>query len=286
MLEEKLKSIASALGKVDDQGQVAEDLRSQVLGQLSSQISYDKLYQEALKDPSLRRTQQEIEVAMSNANLARNVVFELFQNLDKFSVGDYRKFDDQGRGMQRLVDFVQRAARLDGGEFRPKGNDLYELRLPGQNPMTFTTDRDKALENDALELLGLEHPAVKAWLEKWSALGPADRSVAGALDGDQAAGVLTVWHIVVNAKGGQTIQRVVRLGMNLDGERSPNIERAAANFLALKPRQIGPEQAASLKPAVSDRATGVLHRELAHSGLLQEGASYSARLLGCAAFGP
>jgi hypothetical protein len=283
MLEEKLKSIASALGKVDDQGQVAEDLRSQVLGQLSSQISYDKLYQEALKDPSLKRTQQEIDVAMSNANLARNVVFELFQNLDKFSVGDYRKFDDEGRGMQRLVEFVQRAARLDGGEFRPKGDDLYELRRPGQNPLTFTTDRDKALENDTLDLLGLEHPAVKAWLDKWSALSPADRYVAGALDGDPAAGVLTIWHVVINAKGGQTLQRVVRLGMNLDGERSSGIERASANFLAVKPRQIGPEQAVALRPVVSDRATGVLHRELMHSGLLQEGASYSCRLLACMA---
>jgi hypothetical protein len=37
--------------------------------------------------------------------------------------------------------------------------------------------------------------------------------------------------------------------------------------------------------AVSDKAASVLHRELTHSGLLQEGASYSARLLGCTVLG-
>ncbi len=47
LLEEKLKGIAETLGKVDEQGQVAEDLRTQILGQLGSCLSYDKLYQDA-----------------------------------------------------------------------------------------------------------------------------------------------------------------------------------------------------------------------------------------------
>ena len=71
LLEEKLGDIARTLGKVDEQGQIAEDLRTQVLGQLSSSLSYDRLYQEAISDPTLQRTRQELEVAMTNANLAR-----------------------------------------------------------------------------------------------------------------------------------------------------------------------------------------------------------------------
>ena len=112
LLEEKLGDIAQALGKVDEKGQIAEDLRGQVLGQLSSCLKYDSLYKEALDDPSLKRTRQELEVAMTNANLAREVVFELFQDLDRFNLGDYQKYDDAGRGMQRLVDFINRAANL------------------------------------------------------------------------------------------------------------------------------------------------------------------------------
>jgi SNF2 family DNA or RNA helicase len=52
MLEEKLLAIGKALGKVDEYGQVTEDLREQVLGQLSERLSYDKLYQ----DPIFRTT--------------------------------------------------------------------------------------------------------------------------------------------------------------------------------------------------------------------------------------
>jgi len=96
----------------------------------------------------IKRTRQELEVAMTNANLAREVVFELFQDLDKFNLGDYKRFDDEGRGMRRLVAFVKRAARLDGGEFRPCGKDVYELVLPGQDTLLFTTDRDKALQQE------------------------------------------------------------------------------------------------------------------------------------------
>ena len=48
LLDDKLTEIARTLGKVDDQGNVAEDLRSQILGQLSERLNYDRLYQEAL----------------------------------------------------------------------------------------------------------------------------------------------------------------------------------------------------------------------------------------------
>ena len=53
LLEEKLLEIGKALGKVDERGQVTEDLRAQILGQLSERLSYDKLYQDALNDPTL-----------------------------------------------------------------------------------------------------------------------------------------------------------------------------------------------------------------------------------------
>src|SRR6185369_4043587 len=51
-----------------EHGNVAEDLRSQILGQLSERISYDKLYQQALSDPELKRTRVEVEAALANAS--------------------------------------------------------------------------------------------------------------------------------------------------------------------------------------------------------------------------
>jgi len=285
MLEEKLKGIAATLGKVDEQGQVAEDLRSQILGQLGTQISYDKLYQEALRDPTLERTEQELEVAMTNAATARNVVTELFQDLDTFNLGDYQQFDDEGRGMQRLVAFVQRAARLAGGEFRPVDEDIFELRLPGQNPALFTTDRDKALDSDTMDLLGLEHPAVSHWLEQWSALGPEERAVYGSLDdlADASGGLLTFWGVVVNAPGGQTVKRVIRLALDWEGNRSAALESAAERILQLRPGNGHAADQNTLHRLANDKASEILHRDLIHSGVLQDGASYSSRLLGCIA---
>ena len=58
LLEGKLLEIAKTLGKVDEFGQVAEDLRGQILGQLSERLSYDKLYQDGVRDPRLVRTRQ------------------------------------------------------------------------------------------------------------------------------------------------------------------------------------------------------------------------------------
>ena len=120
LLEEKLGDIARTLGKVDEHGQIAEDLRTQVLGQLSSTLSYDRLYQDAISDPTLKRSRQELEVAISNANLARQVVFELFQELDRFNLGDYKKFDDQGRGMRRLVSFCRQIGEASGMDLSPR----------------------------------------------------------------------------------------------------------------------------------------------------------------------
>jgi len=48
LLDDKLKDIAKAVGKVDEQGNVGEDLRSQILGQLSERINYQQLYSQAL----------------------------------------------------------------------------------------------------------------------------------------------------------------------------------------------------------------------------------------------
>ena len=61
---------------------------------------------------------------MDNARLARNVVFELFQELDSFNLDEYRKFDDGGAGMARLLAFVQDCARHSGATVRKEADDV------------------------------------------------------------------------------------------------------------------------------------------------------------------
>ncbi len=283
LLEDKLNEIAQALGKVDESGQIAEDLRAQILGQLGSQLSYDKLYQEAVRDPSLKRTRQELEVAIANANLARQVVFELFQDLERFDLSQYRQMEDPRDGMARLVSFVKRAVHQEGGELRPKTATIYELVRPGQPTMLFSTDRDQAISSEEIALFGLEHPVVQTLLGRHSDLEPEQRAVLGYLeDFNGVTGLFTLWRVLVDSPGSHVRQQIIRLGINPSGERSPRIERMEREILRLIPRsqsQLGKERITSL---VNSFAPEMLHRELMRLGALQDGSSYSSQMIACA----
>jgi len=281
LLEEKLNDIARTLGKLDEQGQVAEDLRTQVLGQLSSCLSYDRLYQEALSDPTLKRTRQELEVAMTNASLARQVVSELFQDLDRFNVRDFQKFDDAGRGMGRLISFVNRATRIEGQEFRQDDEAGWTLRRPDLPPVKFTSDRDRALQDETVELLGLEHPVIIQLMISCMGLQETGRALCGKMEGLPAGGVLTFWKIHTHANDGRSANYIVRIGTNENGERAPWLERLDDKLLGVTPADADRVAAYRTIAAKSKaRAQELLHRELIYSGKTDDKMSYSATLLG------
>jgi SNF2 family DNA or RNA helicase len=277
LLEEKLGDIARALGKLDEQGQIAEDLRIQVLGQLNSALSYDRLYQDAINDPTLKRTREELEVAMSNANLAREIVFELFQDIDRFNLGDYKKFDDQGRGMQRLVRFVSRSSRLTDWKFHKKRDETWALEKNGEVTMFLTTERDRALQDDSLQLLGLEHTFVSSLLSKHSADETGPRAMVGRLEGIAGSGLLTIWKVNTQSKDGQNLHYILRIGVNSEGERAPWLEQLEEKLLAMKePKLETLEEWKSVASKNKSRILELLHRELSFSGIINEDMSYSA----------
>jgi superfamily II DNA/RNA helicase len=174
LLDEKLKEIAKALGKVDDHGEVAEDLRSQILGQLSERLNYESLYSQALGDPELKRTKLELEAAVSNANEARQVVFELFQDLDRFTLDEYQPLANVTEGMRRIIDFMQEAVEQEGKRWHKSGDHTYTIEAQGTaSETTFTTDRTESLGNERLGLLGLDHPAVERYIRQFRELPPA-----------------------------------------------------------------------------------------------------------------
>ncbi|NOQ46593.1 MAG: hypothetical protein GQ559_07975 [Desulfobulbaceae bacterium] len=280
LLEEKLEEIANALGKVDEHGQVAEDLRGQVLGQLGSSLSYDRLYQDALDDPTLQRTRQELEVAMSNATEARQVVFELFQDLDRFNLGDYQKYDDEGQGMQRLVNFISRSTRLAGDSFNQKDATLWMLKEKDKIPIEFTSDRDRAVQNEKMELFGLEHPVVKRDMQLYLNLAEHNRAVFGRIEGVAGEGLLIVWKIDTHAKDGQSSHHVVNIAMTDTGERAPWLERLGNKLLTMEPAVSNDSQTwQSLATEYKQRSLELLHRELLYSGVISDEMSYSAKIV-------
>ena len=285
LLERKLYDIAVALGKLDENGDIAEDLRGQILGQLGTQLSYDSLYREALRDPTLTRTRQELDVAMENADRARRVVFDLFQDLERFDLSDYRRHDDGGVAMGRLVDFVKRAAAQEGHRVSTGDEGCFTITVPQGPAQHLTTDRDKALQADHLGLVGTEHPLVQQYMTAFRELPAAERALAGAVHDSGPAGVLTVWRVTVHVARGQTETRVIPIGLSLAGERNPRIERL--DLLSLRPAPAAAvAQDVPLGALVDTACNDILHRELQHSGVLSPGASYTARLLALVRFCP
>lgn len=181
MLEEKLVEIAKTVGKVDEQGNVAEDLRAQILGQLSERLNYDRLYQEALSDPEHKRTRVELEAALSNAREARVVVFDLFQDLEGVSLDDYKPFSDVSSSLDRLVQFMTAAVADRQQRLVKVDDEAYDLvTFDGVRKARFTLNRETATSNDNVELMGLDQTcARRAWAMAYHAARRSWNSCCG-----------------------------------------------------------------------------------------------------------
>jgi hypothetical protein len=279
LLDEKLTEIARTVGKVDDQGNIAEDLRAQILGQLSERLNYDRLYQEALSDPELKRTQVELEAALSNSREARQVVFDLFQDLEGFSLDDYKPFSDLSSGLERLVRFLSAAVAERQQRLIKVGEDTYDLVLGETGrKVRFTLSRDAATSDDGLELMGLDHALIQDELARWRKMPPEEVGLAvyGEVD---APVLLSVWMVEVSAGNGERRMVVQPIAVKQDGTRVPAVERQCERYLRAPeaPTGFAAEQRLDLFARIVEPA---LQRELKHKGAANGDGSYSAELIG------
>lgn len=274
MLDDKLKDIAKALGKVDEKGNVAEDLRSQILGQLQEKINYQKLYAEALGDPALHRTQLELNAAMNNASEARDVLSELFQDLDQFSMDDYAPLSDIDKSMNELIDFTRICAEFDKGQFKKEGS-LYRLEdaaVKGPD-ILFCINREIALEKENIEILGLDHPRIEKWLQEYRNL-PDEQIGCSVRSSRHPMGVLSIWEIETHTDKGHVIRSVIKIGVSQNGDRLLQLERQADELYILE------GIIARKKPELLPMAERLLERELRHKGKANDEQAYSAKLVG------
>lgn len=281
MLDEKLVEIAKTVGQVDEQGNVAEDLRAQILGQLSERLNYDRLYQEALSDPELKRTQVEMEAALSNSREARQVVFDLFQDLEGFSLDDYKPFSDVSSSLDRLVRFMTAAVADRQQRLVKVDDETYDLvTVDGVRKARFTLNRETATSNDNVELMGLDHPLVQEELGRWRIAPPEDLGIAVAADVDDPV-LLSFWMVEASGKNGERRVVVQPIAVKQDGARVPAVERQCERYLqapTAMPR-FTPDQRINL---FSQAVEPTLQRELKHKGAANGDGSYSAELIGYA----
>ena len=274
LLNDKLADIARALGKVDEHGNVAEDLRGQILGQLSERINYQQLYSAALQDLEMRRTRLELEAAMANAAEAREVVFELFQDLDRFSLEDYAPLASTADALHELLRFAHRAAELEGWVVRDIGEDRFELVIASEGRrLVFSTDREAASVDEGLDLLGLDHPVLARLLTNYRAL-PPDQVGLVVHSPEGRAGALAIWAVEWAGDHGQTRRDLLRLAVDDQGRRVPAWEHRPEDLFDSEPAR------ASDGRDLLGPAEAMLERELRHRGKLMEHQPYAAILVG------
>lgn len=279
LLDEKLTEIARTVGKVDEQGNVAEDLRAQILGQLSERLNYDRLYQEALSDPELKRTKVELEAALSNSREARQVVFDLFQDLDGFSLDDYKPFSDVSSSLDRLVRFLSAAVSDRHQKLVMIDDQTYDLLAADGTPSArFTLNRDAATSDETIQLLGLDHPIVQEELGRWRSVPPEDVGTAVSEDVD-APVLLSLWMIDATTGNGERRVAVQAIAVKEDGTRVPAVERQCERFLCAKAATplFSPDERIDLFARTVEPA---LQRELKHKGSANGDGSYSTEMIG------
>lgn len=272
LLNDKLTDIAKAVGKVDEHGNIAEDLRSQILGQLSERINYSQLYAQALSDPKLKRTELELAEAMDNASAAEDAVFELFQDLDSFSLDEYAPLSDTSSGMQRIVDFVGRYSEREGNDFRASGENQYVLETD-RGSIVFTTDRDAAAENEEWALLGLDHTYVADGLQKYSAKHAEELGIR--VTSDNFTGAIGFWLIDLLDSNGQNVRSILILAVDETGQRSPAIEKQVETFFWKQP---GQSSSGDSQLRLLSQMEEILDREIKQRFGNQADHPYSARL--------
>lgn len=278
LLTEKLVEIARTLGKLDERGNVAEDLRTQILGQLSEKLSYDQLYRDALSDPELKRTRQELESALTNAREARKVVVELFQDLERFSLDDYKPLSDIEESKERILNFLRLSVSSEAGEVKVIDKNHFLLSAPHlPAPIKMTMDRERAQEEDDLPLLGIDHPLITRYIQQWRLVAPNKLGIAVQNDIYKHV-VLTAWLIQTYGKADESGIYILPLAIDLNGKRQPAAEKQLTRVFNSPPGKPF-LQPAERKRLLVEVIEPLLRRELEHRGLSTTETSCSTQLL-------
>lgn len=278
LLTDKLNEIARTLGKVDEHGNVTEDLRSQILGQLNDRLSYDQLYREALSDPELKRTREELEAAMMNAREARKVVFELFQDLDSFSLDDYKPLANIDENKSRIVEFLRAAVEGNGGAIRQIEGNRFELSIDANaDSILCTLDRDLAQSDDSLTLIGIDHPIINRLSEQWRAASPSALGATATMGLENSA-VLSIWLVQCYGSAKDSGTYLIPLAVDSEGSRVPTIEKQYREcFTAKNGKQLFDQRERS--DLLREHIEPTLQRELSYRGIANPERGYATELL-------
>jgi hypothetical protein len=206
-------------------------------------------------------------------------VFDLFQDLDGFSLDDYKPFSDISSGMGRLVEFLSSAVSNQNLRVIKIDDRTVDLTTSeGVLKTRFTLDRDTATGNDKFDLMGLDHPLLQEELGRWRSVPP--ESLGVALEGSgHGPAVLAIWMVETSNSAGEHRSTIQAIAVNLEGTRLPAAERQIDIVLRSNPARamLSEENRIEL---FAQHVEPTLQRELKHKGAASGEGSYSAELIG------
>ena len=222
MLDHKLVEIAESIGKVDEQGHVREDFRSDILCLLGSRPDYQELFKRALVDRDYGRTEQDLAKMIDEANRAREALSALSQDMSSFNLENYRRIEGR-HTLEELGQWVRTSVLRLGGSAIPEGEfwtfhvpEALQRRYhvaPRYEKMCF--DRALSLRSRGSELGGIGHPLVDALLNEVKEPGfTGEVSHMGGAEGSICVRYLVRYDEV----HGQTAARVLTLRGTAEGE--------------------------------------------------------------------
>ena len=216
---------------------------------------------------------------MSNAVEARKVVFELFQDLDGFRLDDYKAMGNPEEGMDALVRFIADAANAEGETFTGRGDKLFAwIDKDTQTETLLTTERELSLQKENVQLLGLDHPLVAAYLRKFRELPPEELGLR-VQSPDGTEGVFAAWAVEARGDKGQVKRMIVTLAV--DG-RASGMWHGSANRRSCGDRRCPAQdgkQAAKRLAILRNTLEPMLQRELEHRGLDKANRGFEAKLI-------
>jgi len=220
LLQFKLIEIAQSIGKVDEQGQIREDFRSEILGLLGSRPDYQELYKRALVDRDYRRTEKDIVEMIQEANRAREALSALSQDLTQFNLENYRRIEGR-HTLDELGQWVRSTILRLGGAAMPDG-EFWTFHVPEALQRRYHLaprydnicfERALSLRKRSSELGGIGHPLVDALLKEVS-----EPSFTGEVTQVGSEGVIYARYLVrYEDKPGHAIARVLTLRGTLEG---------------------------------------------------------------------
>jgi hypothetical protein len=206
------------------------------------------------------------------------VVFELFQDLDSFSLDDYKPLADIDKSKTRIINFLRASVDNKGGIFRQIDDLRFELTFdPHIEPVISILDRDLAQNDDSLTLIGIDHPIINKLIEQWREADPATLGATASMNLEQTT-VLSIWLVHSFGTGADTGTYLIPLAVDHEGKRVPSIEKQYLDCFQASPGQSILDHP-TRQHLLHEHIEPTLQHELGYRGIASPERGYSTELL-------